>query len=521
MGAQIFEYADFSGGDYGRLENWRAPKNSFSAQNMLVYRTGELGVRAGVRNVTPPGVAVGTVLGLGRLPDSLSTAFYVQGTATKIFDAVQGGTLSTASGALTGTPSVTVHMDDAGHTVYIASSANGYSLAGTTVTSLNNMPAADAIALYGDRLAVVPSSAQNTVQFSAAASFNNWTISAGNAVSITVGDSDPITALLAQRSHLVIFKKTSGIYILSGTPGTNESLRLVSRGTAGPTVSRNAGRTRADDKVWYAATNQQQLSNFDGTNYAMQDNIPVSLYTELAQRVVAPLRLDDQTGAAFLVKANAGVGAANEIWLKARGIWTRHTFGVTLDAQVASAGVGFPQDGDTTAARLRYGSMLVLTDGGGAAATPNFYSWVPFLDRPGLEASPFSTSAERPGDDSAVPVTGSATLAEQRDKDGRDIQVRGVIVDFRSWNTGSATNNHFDLVVNTLNSYESSAPISSATASFDEAASQSALAGSVRSKYFSFGDQGRGGAFNVQLSNVRGVAFQRFRVVTETYPGRV
>jgi hypothetical protein len=275
---------------------------------MLVYRTGELGVRAGVRNVTPPGVAVGTVLGLGRLPDSLSTAFYVQGTATKIFDAVQGGTLSTASGALTGTPSVTVHMDDAGHTVYIASSANGYSLAGTTVTSLNNMPAADAIALYGDRLAVVPSSAQNTVQFSAAASFNNWTISAGNAVSITVGDSDPITALLAQRSHLVIFKKTSGIYILSGTPGTNESLRLVSRGTAGPTVSRNAGRTRADDKVWYAATNQQQLSNFDGTNYAMQDNIPVSLYTELAQRVVAPLRLDDQTGAAFLVKANAGRG---------------------------------------------------------------------------------------------------------------------------------------------------------------------------------------------------------------------
>lgn len=521
MATEVFEYADFSGGDYGRLENWRAPKNSFSATNMLLYRSGELGVRPGVRNVTPAGVAVGTVNLLSRLSQSLSAVFYNEGTTLKTFTPTEGSSLSALTGTLANSPGSQLHTDDAGNTVYIASpSGAGGSVTGTTFTSLTNMPAAQAIALYGDRLAVVPVSAKNTVVFSAAASFNNWTISAGNAVSITVGDSDPITALFAQRTHLAILKQNSGLYILTGTPGTNESLRLAARFT-GPVGSWGAGRTKSDDKIWFAPTNQQQLSVFDGTNVTLFDNYPLSLYTELAPRAVAPLKLDDQGGAAFVVQANSGVGSSNEVWLRAHGAWTRHTIGATITTNVASAGVGFPQDGGTDVSRLRYGSMLVFTDGGGASASAKFYSWVPFMDRPGMEASPFSTSAERCGDDSSTPVTGTALLAEQRAKDGKEIQVRGVIVDFRSWNTGSATNNHFDLVVNTLNTYESSAPVSSAIASFDEAASQSSLTGSVRSKYFSFGDQGRGGAFNVQLSNVRGVAFQRFRIVTETFPGRV
>ncbi len=519
MATQIFEYADFSGGDYGRLENWRAPKNSFSATNMLVYRTGELGVRPGVRNVTPGAVGVGAVHTFGRYPASLSTVFYGQGTAVRYFDAVQGATLSTGINAFTGTPNRT-HMDDAGNTVYIATTTeNGYSFNAGTLTSLSNMPDAQAIALYGDRLAVVPTSAQNTVVFSAAASFNNWTISAGNAVSITVGDSDPITALFAQRTHLAILKKNSGLYILTGTPGTNESLRLVARFT-GPVSSWSAGRTMADDRIWYAPTNQQQMSVFDGTNQQLQDNYPLSLYSELAERAVVPLRLDDQSGAAFVVEANAGLGSANEVWLRTRGIWTRHTFGVAVSSQVATAGVGFPQDGSSDVSRIRYGSMLVFTDEGSALAAPNFWSWVPYMDRPGLEVSPFSTSAERCGDASATPVTGSALLAEQRDREGREIQVRGVIVDFRSWNTGGDENNHFDLTVNTLNSYESATPISSGTVSFDEDPAQSSLAGDVRSKYFSVGDQGRGAAFNLELTNVRGVAFQRFRIITEMYPGR-
>lgn len=519
MAQQIFEYADFSGGDYGRLENWRAPKNTFSAENMLVYRTGELGVRPGVRNVTPSGVATGVVHAFGRYPASLSTVFYGQGTAIKYFDAVEGGTLSTGSGTFTGTPA-RVHLDDAGNTVYIATTTeNGYSFTAGTLTGLSNMPDAQAIALYGQRLAVVPTSAKNTVVFSADSSFNDWTISPDHAVSVTIGDSDPITALFAQRQHLAILKKNSGLYVLTGTPGTSEAVRLVAR-FDGPVSSWGAGRTKSDDRIWFAPTNQQQVSVFDGSGVQLQDNYPLPLYSDIADRAIVPLRLDDQSAAAFVAEPNSSFGSDNEVWLRYRGIWTRHTFGVDITSQVATAGVGFPQDGDDDVSRIRYGSMLVFTDEGGASAAPNFWSWVPFMDRPGLEVSPFDTSAERCGDASATPVSGSALLAEQRDKEGRDIQVRGIIVDFRSWDTGGDANNHFDLTVNTLNSYEARGPVSSATVSFDEGPSQSTTAGDVRSVYFSVGDQGRGGAFNVQLSNVRGVAFTRFRIITETFPGR-
>lgn len=522
MGSKTFEYRDFSGGDWGRTEPWRAPKNTFSATNMLVYRTGEIGVRTGVRNVTPAGVANGVVQGLGRMPSSLSTVFYAQGTAVKYFDPVEGGTLSTATGAFTGAgPTARTHMDDAGNTVYIATTTvNGYSLTGSTLTSLNNMPNAQAIALYGQRLAVVPTATPNSIVFSADSSFNNWTISAGNAVSVTIGDSDPIKAIFAQRTHLAVLKQNSGLYILTGTPGTSETVRLASR-LEGPLASWQAGRTRSDDRIWFATTNAQPMAMFDGTNVSWYDNYPLSLFSQFAARTVMPLRYDDQTGAAFIVEANAGVGTANEVWLHHRGMWTRHTFGVGITAQAASCGVGFPQDGGTDPSRIRYGSQLVFTDGGAVGAPPAFWSWLPCPDRPGLEASPFAQSAERAGDASSTPVTGTLTLPEQRSEDGHEIQVRGVIVDFRSWQTGGASNNHFDLAVNTLNSYESPTPVSSATAAFDEAPSLSSLAGSVRSKYFSFGDQGRGSAFNLSLTNIRGVAFTRFRIVTETYPARV
>lgn len=521
MAQEIFEYADFSGGDYGRSEAWRAPKNTFSATNMLVYRTGELGVRPGVRLTNPTGLSNGAIWGIGQRPLTPGDIWFGQGTAIKHFTPqTTPGAVSTASGSLTGTPSGRVAIDENGTTTYIITpNANGYSFNGASITNLTNMPNGAAIALYGDRLAIVPASAASTVQFSAAASYNNWTISAGNAVSVTVGDTDPITALLAQRGHLAVLKKGSSLYVVTGTPGTNEALRPVYR-FDGPVAQWGAGRTRADDRIWFAPTNAQPIVAFDGTNVQTFDNFPLSLYTNVADRSVVTLKDDDQAGAAFVVNANAGQGSANEVWLRYRGAWTRHTFGVGITNYATAAFHGYAQDGDASVSRLRYGTMLVFSDGGAAGATPNFWAWQPFIDRPGQEADPFAASAERAGDASATPVSGSVTLPEQRMKNGQEIQVTGVIVDFRSWNTGGSTNNHFDLTADTLNTYEASAPVSSATASFDEAPGASPLAGAVRSKYFSFGDQGRGGAFQLKLANVRGVAFQRFRVVTETFPPR-
>jgi hypothetical protein len=521
MATQAFEIKDFSGGDYGRMEAWKAPKNSFSALNMIVTRTGELCVRPGLRKTTPTGIVNGAVWGMGRLPGAPFSIWYGQGTAIKYFSpSSTPGAIASATGALTGTPGAgSVSIDETGSTTYIATnSANGYSFNGTAITSLNNMPNSQALALYGDRLAVVPTGSPNTVQFSAAASFNDWTVSAGHAVSVTVGDTDGITALFAQRGHLALLKQASSLYVLTGTPGTNEALRPVYRFN-GPNSQRAAGRIHSDDKIWFAPTFSGYAVSFDGTAVSLLDNIPLSLHTGLLPRTILPLYDDDQAGLAVLTPA--GSTAANEIWLKYRGAWTKHTMSQTLSNDAAVKTHGYPQDGDATISRVRYGSCLVFTDGGGASAHPNFYTWQPFMDRPGLEADPFSASAERAGDDSSSPVVGNVTFPEQKVDDGSELMVRGVIVDFRSWNTGSATNNHFDLAVNTLNSYQTAGPVSSATASFDEAAASSSLAGTVRSKYFSFGDQGRGAGFQLVLTNCKGVAFQRFRIIAETYTARI
>lgn len=520
MGREVYEYADFSGGDWGRIDAWRAPKNTFKGENVLVTRTGELCVRPGVRLAAVTGLANGSVWGIGRLPLNPGSIWFGQGNAIRYFNPSSDSVaVTTATNTLTSSNPGTVAVFENGTTTYLATAnANGYSFNGTTITSLNNMPNSDAIALYGDRLAVVPSSSPNTVRFSAAASFNNWTVSAGNAVSITVGDTDPITALVPQRTHLAVLKRSSHLYVISGTPGTNESLRPVAY-FDGPTTARGAGLTRADDRIWYAQHNSQYLAAFDGSDVKMFDNIPVSLYTAVAPRTVVPFRDDDQAGVAFVVPSASG--APNEVWLRYRGVWTRHTFGVTLSNFATACFHGYPQEGGSDASLIRYGTKLVFTDGGGASATPNFWTWMPFMDRPGLEADPLSASAERTGDASTTPVTATVELPVQRTKDGTEVVVRGVIVDFRSWQTGASENNGFDLTVDTLNSYESPAPVSSGTASFDESPTFSSLAGSVRSKYFSFGDQGRGSAFQLRLSNVKGVAFQRFRIVAESFPARV
>lgn len=522
MAQEIIEYADFSGGDYGRLENWRAPKNTFSGENMLVYRTGELGVRPGLRDVSPTGLANGEVAALGGR-GVLGSPWFAQGTALRYFTPGVTGAVSTASGSFDAEV-FTVFADGTTSTAYLATdnTTGIYTFQGTTLAQLANSMSAQAIALYGDRLAVVPRSATNTVVFSGAADFDNWTISAGNAVSITVGDDTAITALIAQRGHLVILKQNQA-YILSGTPGTNESLRLIGR-INGPSEANAAAKTYDLETVWYPDSLNNVPTSFDGSRASQADSIALPPTPSDTSVIATPG--DDTNGVLFITEPTASLGATRRVWLRNNGRWTQHTFGVTITDQATVTRGIFSQDASSDTDNLRYGSCIVFTDGGGESADPTFYGWMPFMDRPGLETDPLpdisatSYSIERAGDASATPVSGSALLAEQRARDGRELQVRGVIVDFRSWDTGGDANNHFDLAVNTLNSYEASGPVSSATLSFDEDPSLSDLAGTVRSKYFSLGDQGRGSALNVQLSNCRGIAIQRIRIVCETYPPR-
>ena len=521
MASKQVTYESFAGGDWGRIGPEKAPKNTFSGTNVLISRTGELCVRPGVRLTNPTGLSTGAVWGMGTRPGTgnFGYVWFGQGTAIRYFQPQPSpGAVSTATGALTGTPS-DVFIEEAGATTYLATNnVNGYSFNGSAITSLNNMPNSDAIALYGERLAVVPTASNNTVRFSAAASFNNWTVAAGSAVSVTVGDVDPITALFSQRSHLAVLKKNSALYVVTGTPGTNEALRQVFRAD-GPLTQNGAGRTRSDDRVWFAPSSSQFLAVFDGSSVDPVDNIPLPLYSDLVWRSVIPFKDDDHSGAAFLAPDDASPGTANQVWVRYRGVWTKHTFGVTLSQYATKCFHGYAQDGSADLTKVRYGTCLVFTDGGGASATPNFYSWQPFMDRPGLEADPLSSSAERAGDASTTAVTGTFELPHFVDDAGNELMVQRVRVEFRSWNTGASDNTSLSLAVRSIREYDGTYA-DSATQTWEAAPGESDLAGTYRRKEFGFGDQGFGSGFQLRFSNLKGVAIRRIVVSYDTRPPR-
>lgn len=523
MAKQVFEFKDFSAGEYGRLEAWKAPKNSWTGTNMLVYRTGELGVRPGVRDVSPTGMSNGVVWGFGRTPNNPGNAWYGQGNAIKTFTANSSvGAISATTGTLTGTTSTRVAVDDAGPTQYIATIDQGcYSFSAGVVAAVTNAPNADAIALYGDRLIIVPHSANANLRYNGTtAGLSDFTVWPADNL-IPVGGTDAIEAILTQRGHLSTLKGRSGLYVLTGVPGVNDALRMVTR-TDGPTESWGPGRTSQREDIWFSTLNGQYLTKFDGALAMTNDNIPLPLYTGLQDTSVVPFRDDDQNGFAVVSNAYSGGGSPAQVWLYYRGAWSKHSFGSVAISDFAVAGFqGYPQDGDVTLSRVRYGTKLMFCDGGGASAHPKFYTLQPFMDRPGLEADPLSGSAERAGDDSSSAVSGNFTLPEQHTDDGTDLHVRGVIVDFRKWKTGASNSNHFDLTVNALRCYEAAGTSSSATKSFDEANATASLAGTLDRQYFSFGDQPAGGGFQLAFTNCRGVAFQRITVVAETSPARL
>lgn len=520
MAAKTVTYANWDAGDWGRMGPEKAPKNAFSGLNVLPYRTGELGVRPGVRLTNPTGMANGSVWGMGRLPLNAGSIWYGQGNAIKYFQPLGLGAVSTATNTLTGTPT-SVTFDETGATTFLATTTeNGYSFNGATITQLTNMPDAQSIAVYGDRLAVVPVSAKNTVVFSAAASYNNWTISAGNAVSVTVGDTDEITAIYAQRGHLAILKRYSGLWVLTGTPGTNEALRQVARFN-GPANHQASGRTRSDDRIWFSPSASQYMAAFDGASVQSIDDYPPPLYDGIAARSVVTLKDDDQAGLAFVIPPDHSGSLVydNEVWVRYNGAWTRHSFGVQFRQHVTTILAGYCQDGSSALSNIRFGTGMVFGDFG-AGVNPSFWTWMPFMDRPGLEADPLGTgTGERAGDVSTTAVTGSFDLPHFVDPDGNEVMVTGVRVEFRSWNNGASDNTQFTAQVRAIREYEGDY-VDSSTQTWSAAPSSSALAGTYRRAEFGFGDQGFGSGFQIKVSGMKGVAIRRIVVSYETRPPR-
>lgn len=523
---RVIEHRDFSGGEFGRKEAWNAPANSFTATNMLVYRTGELGVRPGLRNVSPTGLVAGQVWSLNRdsTANSSVNVVFGQGTNLKTFQPSSTGTgfLTTVGGALTATPTAMVDVVWTGTALYLVTNNSGaYQYTGGAISALTGSPNGNSIALFGDRLVIARSTAPvNNIVYNGltagVSDFNSWPA----ANTIPVGDIATVYKLMTQRGHLALMKQYNGHYILTGQLGVSEALRQAVTNPVAPDPYQGMGKSQ-DGILWFVDVSGKSAHpvSFDGTTLRVYDhldlkNAGVSVLSTLSQASNAiGFASDDDHG--VLLHGRTDGSGVNQTLLFSNGIWTKHSFGPTFNvAQGTCLPYQYQQTpGDGTT--LRSTDTFVLSDGGSGAVAPKFYGWTPRMDRPGSETALNNGSPERAGDDSSAQVTGSVEFPEVHLETGTEMMVREITIDFRSWNTGGSLTNHFDVEIECLRTYNSTTRISLKN-SWDEAGSLSSAAGTLKRISFMFGDQGVGNGYQVKFTNCRGIALQRYQVVLET-----
>ena len=510
MQRRVIKYENFRGGEYGRVEAWNAPPNSWTGQNMIVYRTGELGVRPGLKNISPSsGLPAGKIRTFGGSP-SVPQNFWVHKDSDSKFYTFNAGALATASAAATA-GAQTAPGDwfiDSGQLYYTAEGlTNSYFIdiqgaVTPVVTALTGSPSGRCIVQYGDRTVIgnITGSLDNRLRFSDPANKNSWP----SANFIDVGDSWGVNSLHAQRQHLLIVKQEQH-FVMTGVPGVNPVLRKVNTGQAG---FRSGMVAMGDHDLTYGwPTNENYPYTFNGSNQQDMEH--------LAEWLVYGGNADafpcTDPGVAPIVGKNKGAayfqGTSNRGLLLVNGTWSKHVYGVTV------GGAGLVGNNRWASG---YHSVTV-SDGGTAGTVAKFYSLNTEAISPGLE----SNTSMRAGDDSSTALTGNVTFPEWWSESGSEIRVRSVIVDFRKWDTGSATTNHFDLKVDMLRRYDNTSPTSSNTVSFDQAAASASTSGVIDRRVFGFGEQGVGNGFQLVFTNVRGIAIQRIEVVLDIDQVRV
>lgn len=507
MAKKVVVFDKFNGGEYGNRGGDHAPGDSFHADNMLMYRTGQLGVRCGMVDRTPAGVAAGVVLGFGCTPVPTKDAWYVQANAFRTFSILSGNNLLTAAASMAGTATTVFDSANIGTDVYITAKGKTNSYKATintgagvaaTLAALTGSPSGRTIASYGDRLVIgdITGSLENRLRYNGVTSgisdYNVWT----STLFIDVGDGWFISGLAPQRQHLVITKQT-GFYILTGGIGTTPVLRKVSN-SFGPLGALELALGDGD-KLYNWPIFGHLPATFNGSRQDRVLHLDNHISTSGAGDTFPPTNgvapIFEQTdGAAFLEKTT------NKMITLINGVWSYHTFGQNIS--------GFTSKFN--------GGLVCICDGGSAGAAPKFYVWDPKVDRPGIEGS----THDRAGDASATPVTGTVTFPEYWENDGDEFYVRQVIVEFTKWNTGGNANNHYDLSVDTMGTYQAGT-VASNTVSFDESPASSSSTGTQARRVYGFGEQGMGNGFRLNFTNIKGIAFDKIEVILDVRPARV
>lgn len=504
MAAETFVVDDFLGGEFGDLGPSGAAPAQFSGLNVMVYQDGSIGPRPGMMEIAPTGVPTGAVwgfLGTGRTT-TRGILFGIGNTVYGFTYSPLGavGSIGTLSG---GTPTVApVKMVQYGSALaYLVSYGDkGYKIdpVAPAVTAHANFPGGRVCGVYTVRMIAANTATNpNRVYFTAVqptpGDFTSWP--ALNY--FDVGAAWPVQHVEEARSRLAIANSGNEWWSLSGAPGVNSTLRRAPRADVSPYAPHHVARI--GETLWFLPGNMDFPAQFTG---AVTDKLRLRYlaFTDSAGAAGSTFGACSFQPSETLIFTNATTA---RMLVMQNGVWTVHSIPAGIGPYVTAlsdGGVGVTE------------GAVLLCDGGAGGVAPRFYVWKPTIDRPGKVGD----AEAQPGDASTTPLAAEFELPERWARDGREITVRSVAVDFVKWNTGASVPNHIGLTVRNLYRAGVAAHKDSGAREWSEPGSATPADKTLDRHVFTFGEQGSAHGFQLRLSDLVGVGIRRITIHAES-----
>ena len=493
---QAITFQNWDGGEFGIMDAGyagRMEKQMFTGLNVHRYRTGLLGPRQGVKELSTTSAPTSTTYAF----DSQLGGLWIWN-GSNFYECDPTAGTPTWSSAYTvnnapGTPSGPIDSAKGSGGSYnilnvglTSGTAGIYEVdhASNAVDRRATTPAGTAIGQYGYRFVA---NNNTSMYFSDASDATTWGATNYNDIGPTAH-----TYYESFREGLLIGTLGGEFWFVTGVLGASDVVRRLSGGGAPRTNTR--AQITGGERVWYFADKTDAPAMFNGatrtefdylfgwsgdTDYLFLDSTH-----EAGFRATALGYLDTDAWMAV-------TRFSNNCLMRANGIFTYHTFGVNIDPFCAG-----------------FGNQVVLHLDG---ATPKFYWFQPgFFDRPGFTGDDYA----QPGDASTTPLNAYFTTPEWWDDEGHELRVQQVVVDYKTWNTGSATNNYFDVTVTALHKWGNAAnSTSTTTAGLNAAGTGFSTSGTDGRAVINVGDQGFGNGFQIKIGNLKGTAIKRVTAI--------
>lgn len=490
MADAVIRYDDFSGGDYGSKDSPKAASNQYRATNMMVYDSGLIGPRPGLKALTVTGLANHTTApgpqGFGVYGGNLLIVL------DKIYQIPITSPTAVAQAVYPASATTPVRFAQANGVLYSLKSGIVYKHVGTGTTAMT-MPAGitfSQLVQWDQWLigvdAATPYRIWYTFLDSGGPNFDSWP----NTNYLYVGGNEAITALLPIFNTLYV-GKASGWWAVSGVLGIQASSRQVVLGN-GPKDYRLAAATTDNRIMYWPNEDVPAIFNGDSVRVTQQDLRQAQTVFPSDGIVVTP------TGQKVILGGDASAATAgSDLYVYERGGWTYHELPFAV--------------GGMTPSEVRYGYSMPSgvifmvnnpTTVGDAVAISSFAHQ---LQRPGHSSDTWAAPKD-PG--AADLVSGSLELRSWYDGQNRQVRVRNVTVQFRKWASGVTNSlNRIDLAVTVHGQYEGGASTGDAVQWYEPSERASAT-GTDDSWRANFGEQGYGNGFTITMPRIQGVAIR-------------